>query len=109
VPTTNLVSPNENQFFSFTGRRTVVEDARDRRLGGRSSRSTRSSLPQHGADGRRPASTASTPLHQRGRAGVSLDRADEMRQLRAAIVYKPVPIGSVYFSTGTSFNPSAEA
>jgi catecholate siderophore receptor len=27
---------------------------------------------------------------------------------RAAAVYKPIPIGSVYFDAGTSFNPSAE-
>ena len=27
----------------------------------------------------------------------------------AALVYKPVPIGSIYFAAGTSFNPSAES
>jgi catecholate siderophore receptor len=35
-------------------------------------------------------------------------RVDEMPTWRAALVYKPVPIGSIYFSAGTSFNPSAE-
>ncbi len=28
---------------------------------------------------------------------------------RGALVYKPLPIGSIYFDAGTSFNPSAEA
>lgn len=40
---------------------------------------------------------------------VSLDRTDEMTSVRAALVYKPVPSGSLYLSYGTSFNPSAES
>jgi len=36
-------------------------------------------------------------------------RVDEMPSWRAAVVYKPVPIGSFYFDAGTSFNPSAES
>ena len=36
-------------------------------------------------------------------------RVDEMPSWRAALVYKPVPIGSLYAAAGTSFNPSAEA
>ena len=35
-------------------------------------------------------------------------RTDSMWSGRAALVYKPVPYGSVYVSYGTSFNPSAE-
>ena len=35
-------------------------------------------------------------------------RVDEMPSWRAAVVYKPVSIGSIYFDAGTSFNPSAE-
>lgn len=35
-------------------------------------------------------------------------RVDEMPSWRAALVYKPVAIGSVYVAAGTSFNPSAE-
>ena len=42
------------------------------------------------------------------RAGVDLNRTDNMPSWRAAIVYKPLPNGSVYFAYGTSFNPSAE-
>lgn len=35
-------------------------------------------------------------------------RLDEKPTWRAAVTYKPVPIGSLYFDAGTSFNPSAE-
>jgi catecholate siderophore receptor len=35
-------------------------------------------------------------------------RVDELPTWRAALVYKPTDHGSVYFSSGTSFNPSAE-
>jgi catecholate siderophore receptor len=36
-------------------------------------------------------------------------RTDKKPSYRAAIVYHPLPNGSVYFDYGTSFNPSAEA
>ncbi len=36
-------------------------------------------------------------------------RIDNMPSWRAALVFKPVPIGSIYFDAGTSFNPSAES
>ena len=36
-------------------------------------------------------------------------RVDEMTSWRAAVVYKPVAMGSVYADAGTSFNPSAES
>jgi catecholate siderophore receptor len=38
----------------------------------------------------------------------SFDHTDKMVSWRAALLYKPVPIGSIYFAYGTSFNPSAE-
>jgi catecholate siderophore receptor len=37
------------------------------------------------------------------------NRVDEMPSWRAAVVYKPVSFGSVYFAASTSFNPSAES
>jgi catecholate siderophore receptor len=40
---------------------------------------------------------------------VQFDRLDEKPSYRAAVVFKPKPYGSVYFSYGTSFNPSAES
>lgn len=36
-------------------------------------------------------------------------RVDRMTSWRGALVFKPVPVGSVYFDYGTSFNPSAES
>ncbi|HEX4228020.1 MAG TPA: TonB-dependent siderophore receptor [Bryobacteraceae bacterium] len=39
----------------------------------------------------------------------AFNRIDEMPSWRAALVYKPVPMGSIYFDAGTSFNPSAES
>ena len=39
----------------------------------------------------------------------AFNRVDQMPTWRAALVYKPVPIGSLYLSYGTSFNPSAES
>jgi catecholate siderophore receptor len=38
----------------------------------------------------------------------NLCRIDAKPTWRAAVVYKPVPFGSLYFDAGTSFNPSAE-
>ena len=40
---------------------------------------------------------------------VHVTRNDDAPTWRAAVVYKPVPNGSVYASYGTSFDPSAEA
>lgn len=39
----------------------------------------------------------------------AFSRNDDLPTYRAAIVYKPTTDGSVYFSYGTSFNPSAES
>jgi catecholate siderophore receptor len=39
----------------------------------------------------------------------AFNRIDNMPTWRAALVYKPLPSGSVYFDAGTSFNPSAES
>lgn len=39
---------------------------------------------------------------------VNFDRVDDLVSWRGGIVFKPVEIGSIYFSAGTSFNPSAE-
>ncbi|HEX7361799.1 MAG TPA: TonB-dependent siderophore receptor [Bryobacteraceae bacterium] len=39
----------------------------------------------------------------------NFERVDQKPTWRVALVYHPVPIGSLYFDAGTSFNPSAEA
>jgi catecholate siderophore receptor len=38
----------------------------------------------------------------------NLERVDVMPSWRTALVFKPMPEGSIYFAYGTSFNPSAE-
>jgi catecholate siderophore receptor len=39
----------------------------------------------------------------------AFNRLDDTTSYRAAVVFKPVSNGSIYFSYGTSFNPSAES
>jgi catecholate siderophore receptor len=41
-------------------------------------------------------------------APAQFSRVDQQPSYRAALVYKPVQYGSIYFDYGTSFNPSAE-
>jgi len=42
-------------------------------------------------------------------ANTHISRTDGLVSTRAALVYKPVREGSIYFSYGTSFNPASEA
>jgi catecholate siderophore receptor len=51
--------------------------------------------------------TYSTAGKQTG--ALVLSHIDRKPSWRAALVYKPLPNGSIYFSAGTSFNPSAES
>jgi catecholate siderophore receptor len=49
------------------------------------------------------------PVSGTGSGTASFSRVDSAVTWRGAVVYKPLPQGSVYFSAGTSFNPSAES
>jgi catecholate siderophore receptor len=53
--------------------------------------------------------TFRNPVTGTGGSGFALDQIDTMLSWRGAIIYKPLPYSSFYFSAGTSFNPSAEA
>jgi catecholate siderophore receptor len=53
--------------------------------------------------------TFANPVTGAGAGIANFDQVDTMVSWRGAIIYKPLPFGSVYFSAGTSFNPSAEA
>jgi catecholate siderophore receptor len=44
-----------------------------------------------------------------GGARLLLDHTDELGSPRAALIFKPTPLQTYYFSFGTSFDPSAEA
>jgi catecholate siderophore receptor len=107
VPTTNLVSPNENQ--TFTGVPTLSQQVRASADSfGVFALDTLKLSPEWelmgGVRFDRFDSGFSNSI-----GNLNLSRVDEMASWRAAIVYKPTPIGSFYFSSGTSFNPSAEA
>jgi catecholate siderophore receptor len=49
------------------------------------------------------------PVTGAGATSTAFDPTNYMLSWRGAIVYKPMSNGSVYFSAGTSFDPSAEA
>ncbi|MEJ0018965.1 MAG: TonB-dependent siderophore receptor [Acetobacteraceae bacterium] len=109
VPTTNLLFPNLNQPFTFTSNRISTQVT-----------TTSNSYSAYFVD------TIELDEHWDLIAGfrwdtfytrykqaippvVNLSRTDDMPSWRAAIVYKPIQTGSIYFAYGTSFNPSAES
>lgn len=49
------------------------------------------------------------PVTHAGAAYTKLSHIDNLPSWRAALVWEPVPDGMIYFSYGTSFNPSAES
>jgi len=53
--------------------------------------------------------TLANPVTHAGATLTSLDHIDNLPSWRAALVWQPAEAGMVYFSYGTSFNPSAEA
>jgi catecholate siderophore receptor len=110
VPTTSLISPDDNEAFSGTPTISSV------------SKGTVDTFSLYAVDtiklgkhweligGVRwdrvdSAFSQSTPTTI-GR--LNLDRLDSLVSWRGGIVFKPVEYGSIYFAAGTSFNPSAE-
>jgi catecholate siderophore receptor len=53
--------------------------------------------------------TYANPVTNAGAGTSSFNHVDSAVTWRGAVVYKPLPQGSIYFDAGTSFNPSAEA
>jgi catecholate siderophore receptor len=49
------------------------------------------------------------PVTGAGSGGSVFDHIDRELSWRTALIYKPLPNGSLYFDAGNSFNPSAEA
>lgn len=117
VPTTSLLHPDENQSFSGTsqpssnvhttstsvgvyaldtiefGKRWIVSG------GGRWDRFN---TDYNAVNWAYPAPGQVTETHSQ------FNRIDQKPTWRAALIFKPVANGSVYFDYGTSFNPSAE-
>lgn len=121
VPGTNLLNPNQGAGFSATRLETRVE-----------ADTTAKSLAFYALDTIKFGDTiqlvtgvrwdkfstdydadrfAGTPTRFTG-AGAdtseSIEQTDKVVSYRAALVYKPVEYGTVYFGWGTSFNPSGE-
>jgi catecholate siderophore receptor len=108
VPTTNLLHPDTNQ--AFTGIPTVSSNVKATAIG----------VATYVLDtvqiGKKWLVTGGirwdrfdTTYSQAVAPIASFQRVDQMPAWRAAVVYKPVQIGSIYASYGTSFNPSAES
>jgi catecholate siderophore receptor len=108
VPTTSLLNPDPNQPFS--GAATIASIVH----------TTAVSAAAYALDtiqlGRKWIVTGgirwdrfSTDYSQAVVSASAFSRVDEMSSWRAALVYKPLPFGTVYFDAGTSFNPSAES
>jgi catecholate siderophore receptor len=108
VPTTSLLNPDPNQpFFGIptpsadvqTSAISAAAYALDTmRLGGHVEVSAGVRWDRFSAD-----------YNQSVPPALACHRVDELPTWRAAIVYKPIQIGSIYFSAGDSFNPSAES
>jgi catecholate siderophore receptor len=113
--TTPLLSPNPNQtnnaatYFSTRTKTTAYSQAIY--VVDTLELSPRWQLMAGGRFDRFDASYDSNAYSVKGaQTGVTaLSHVDEMPSWRAAIVYKPLPNGSIYFDAGTSFNPSAES
>jgi len=108
VPTTPLLAPNPDDQFAGVGTTSTNTDA--------SADSVAFYLldtvkltPQWDLIGGMRWDRFASNVSQTVAPATSFSRVDEMPTWRAALVYRPLENGSVYFSTGTSFNPSAEA
>lgn len=107
VPSTSLLSPNNNQ--AFVGTQKVSSQVR----------TTATSVGLYAID----TVKLTDQWHLSGGfrwdyfdaeyanavTGQAFERLDTMPSWRGTVVYKPRPNGSLYFAYGTSFNPSAES
>ena len=118
IPTTSLVAPNENQAFSGTDFRQVRVSTTAFTVAGYAVDTMK--LGPHweltggvrfdSFDSHYVAQFYSASPATLGQPTTRQDvhELDQKPSWRAALVYKPVPNGSVYFDYSTSFNPSAE-
>jgi len=118
VPTTSLLNPDENQLFTGTPYISsnthvttwsgggylldTVELSRQWQLSG-AGRWDYFSADYNAANYTYPTSGGVTVQYP------VFHQVVQQPTWRAALVYKPVPFGSIYFDAGTSFNPSAES
>ncbi|MGE5540631.1 MAG: TonB-dependent receptor [Gemmatimonas sp.] len=109
VPGTNLVNPNPDQPFTYTSVRLNTNTTADATSVGVYALDTIKLDPQWELIGGLRWDRFDSHVSQVGTTNFTFDRVDSKPSTRAALVYKPIEIGSVYVSWGTSFNPSAES
>jgi catecholate siderophore receptor len=108
VPTTNLMSPDDDQQFAGTvSSLTVVKTAS---VSAGAYIIDTINLGRHwNLSGGIRWDRFDTDYAQTVAPATAFSRVDSKPTYRAAVVYKPVDRGSIYFDYGTSFNPSAES
>ena len=106
---TSLLNPDPNQPFTGTRAITSIVHTTAIQPGGICARYAQ--LGSHwDSDRRRSVGPVRRQVLRKAVAPASaFNRVDQMPSWRAAVVYKPVQAGSIYFDAGTSFNPSAES
>ncbi|HEY4031816.1 MAG TPA: TonB-dependent siderophore receptor [Caulobacteraceae bacterium] len=121
VPSTLLLTPNQNQPFAGTVFPRIITDTKAFTYafyGIDTIEITKQLLLTGGIrwDSFQNNYTSTTYNTTLGKLGVPIagqpvvdNRTDQAPSYRGGIVYKPTPNGSVYFDYSTSFNPSAEA
>ena len=120
VPTTLLLTPNENQLFSGNVFPRIITDTKAFTYAFYAIDTIevlKNLLVTGGIrwDSFQNNYTSTTYNNTAGKLGTPIagqpvtdNRTDQAPSYRASVVYKPAPNGSVYFDYSTSFNPSAE-
>ncbi len=121
VPSTQLLTPNENQVFSGNVFPRIITDTKAFTYAFYAIDTielTKSLLLTGGIrwDSFQNNYTSTTYNNTAGKLGTPIagqpvvdNRTDQAPSYRASIVYKPLTNGSIYFDYSTSFDPSAEA
>jgi catecholate siderophore receptor len=108
VPSTSLLNPNPDQ--AFAGSETITSRVTTTSVTAAAYALDTMHLGSHwDLTGGFRWDRFDTDYKQTVAPAAAFTRVDEMPSWRAALVYKPVSFGSVYFDAGTSFNPSAES
>lgn len=108
MPSTSLLNPDPNQALS--GTETITSAVRTTSITGGAYLLDTMKFGKHwDLTGGIRWDRFDTDYSQTVAPASKFSRIDEMPSWRAAVVYNPVSFGSVYFDTGTSFNPSAES
>ncbi|HEX5229706.1 MAG TPA: TonB-dependent siderophore receptor [Bryobacteraceae bacterium] len=108
IPTASLFDPNPNQ--PFTGAQKITSIVHSTALTVAAYALDTIQIDRHWSlTGGIRWDRFDTAYTQQISPASAFNRIDEMPSWRAALVYKPVPIGAIYFDAGTSFNPSAES